>query len=313
MKKTFRILALALCLVLCLSLSLAACKKDDDKGFKLNKASDTVDVGGQVLLSAMNAPGAIVWVSDNESVATVAQISPVLDTSARVTGVSVGTATITAFSGDETATCTVTVTAVETISITQNGSAVSGSTITLAQQGNTVQLAATSSKGHSIAWESSDPLTATVSSSGLVTAVAKGGTATITAKCADADNNAGAIKTSVTIKVGDGVSTSYEIQHDDKPLDPAKKGLWTQWSEFNNVTTATYEDGVITIEFENNGSRWVNVQLRYLPTEADNIAMGTIYKVSFDANLTFPEGFEAASGTVTVNGNKITLSEGSGK
>ena len=312
MKKTKRILSIVLCVVLsfCLTLSLVACKKDDNS-FKLNKTAETVDVGSQVLLSALNAPGAIVWVSDNESVATGAQISSKIDSSAKVVGVSVGTATITAYSGDEEASCTVTVTAAETITITQNGTAVSG-TINLTNQNDEVQLGATSSKGHNVAWESSNPLIASVSSTGLVKAIAKGGTATITAKCSDSDNNTGAIKTSVTVKVGDGVSTSYEIPHDDNPVDASKVGKWTQWSEFNNVTNATYEDGTITIEFENNGSRWVNIQLRYLPTEADHIAMGKVYEVAFDATLTFPEGFERANGKVTVNNNVITLNAGSG-
>ena len=313
MKKTkFRMLAILLCVVLslCLTMSLVACDKDNGKGFKLDKNAETVDVGGQILLSAVNAPGAIVWSSDNEAVATVAQISSKIDTSAKVVGMSVGTAIITATSGDETATCTVTVTAPETISITRNGSAVSG--VIEAKQNDTVQLVATSSKHHDIAWESSDPLIASVSSTGLVTAVAKGGTATITAKCAGSDNNTGSIKASVTVRVGSGISTSYEIQHDETPVSPEKVGKWTQWSEFTNVTNATYEDGVVTIEFQNNGFRWVNVQLRYLPTPEDNIEMGSVYAVSFDADLSFPVGFEKPEGNVTVNGNKITLKAGTG-
>lgn len=313
MKKIrFGVLKVLLCVVLtlCMALPLVACKKADKKVFAINKTTGTVDVGATLLLSVTDAPGAVVWASDNEAVATVAQLSSKVDTSARVTGVSAGSATITAYSGDDTVTCTVTVTAAETITITKNGSP-APATIELSGSGDSVQLAATSSRDHAIVWESSDELIATVSSTGLVTAVAKGGTATITAKCSGTDNSGNA-KASVTVKVGNGISTSYEILHDDKPVDPAKQGLWTQWSEFGNVKEATYDDGVILIRFEDNGARWVNVQLRYLPTEADNLKMGQLYKLTFDADLSFPEGFEAASGTVTVNNNKLTLNAGSG-
>lgn len=305
---------LCVLLSLCLVLPFAACEEKTDgpsgEELKMSAPTGTVDVGARLLLSVTGASGPVSWESDDESVATVNPLSSKIDTSARVTGVKVGTAVIIATSGDSSVTCIVTVADAETISITKDGSP-APTNIKLDGQNDTVQLSATSSKGHNIAWESSDPLLATVSTTGLVTAVAKGGTVTVTAKCAESDNT-GSAKASVIVTIGSGIATSYDIPFAADPTTDPGPGMWSQWSEFQNVTSATYDDGVVSISFSNNGARWVNTQLRYLPTESEGLVPGNLYEVTFDATLSFPDGFEAAGGRVTVNGTTVYLSEGTG-
>lgn len=79
--------------------------EDEPVSITLNKSTDTVAAGSTTTLIATVTPnGAIVtWESSDTSVATVSD--------GTVTGVSAGTATITATNGTASATCTVTVTA----------------------------------------------------------------------------------------------------------------------------------------------------------------------------------------------------------
>ena len=73
------------------------------ESIELSNTSLFLIAGETYTLTATNATNKIVtWTSDNENVATV-------DVNGKVTAVSVGTATITAQAGNETATCTITV------------------------------------------------------------------------------------------------------------------------------------------------------------------------------------------------------------
>jgi uncharacterized protein YjdB len=112
----------------------------------------------------------LTWTSSNTGVATVDPATGL------ITGVSVGTATITATNGTLSASCVVTVTqSVNSVSISQ-------STLTLninaAQQLTAEVSPAGANQG--VNWSSSNESVATVSSAGVVTAL-KVGTATITA------------------------------------------------------------------------------------------------------------------------------------
>jgi len=114
------------------------------------------------------------WSSSNTGVAIVNQ-------SGTVSGVSVGTAVVTAASEGQTATLNVTVTAATVASVTLSASSVALSvgesqaiTATPRDAGNNPLT------GRTVTWSSSNAGIATVSSSGLVTGVAVG-TATITA------------------------------------------------------------------------------------------------------------------------------------
>lgn len=301
-----RTVVLAL-LALCMVFALTACRTDDNGSLKITAQIKTVDVGKSITIFVSGNGGeAVSWSSSNDAVATVESL---VASAARVNGVSVGTATITATAGGNTATVQIAVTAPEVITITNNGAAVTAP-IQLSKNG-TVQLAATSTKGHDINWLSGSELIATVSESGLVTAVASSGTATITAECGGSDNGNKAIKAEVTITIGSGVNSSYEIKKKESDNDIAA-GKWIQWSEFGNVNEATYNDGVVTIDFSNDYGRWVNVQLTYYPTSEENIVQGKLYKLEFDLDLEFHDGFEKAGGKVTVNNNVVDLTAGKG-
>jgi len=116
----------------------------------------------------------VTWATSNSSVATVSS-------SGLVTGVTQGSATITATSEGKNATAAIAVTIAPVASVT-----VTPATATLAV-GQTVQLAATPKDsagtaltGRTVTWTSGNPSVATVNSNGLVTGAAAG-SATITA------------------------------------------------------------------------------------------------------------------------------------
>lgn len=114
---------------------------------------------------------AISWSSSDTNVATVSE-------DGLVTGVSVGTATITASCGGISATCEVTVTEVVAESIILNEEEIS------LIENESFQLTATivpeNTTDQTVLWSSSDNKVATVSEDGLVTGISAG-TATITA------------------------------------------------------------------------------------------------------------------------------------
>jgi uncharacterized protein YjdB len=142
----------------------------------------TVYLGASVQLAASlkDANGSplsgrtVVWTTSNGTVASV-------DSTGLVTGIAVGTATITATSEGQTGTATLTVSIVPVASVVVAPSAAN------ILVGGTVQLTATARDstgavlaGRAITWSSSNQSVATASSNGLATGVAAG-TATITA------------------------------------------------------------------------------------------------------------------------------------
>ena len=144
--------------------------------------SASVPVGGAVQLSASvrDASGAelqgrlVGWTSSDETIAVVSS-------EGRVSGIKIGTATITASSEGKSGTATVTVTAaaVASVNVTPPTASITvGQTTTLTAQpldanGNALT-------GRAVAWASSNAGVATVSDAGVVTGVAPGD-ATITA------------------------------------------------------------------------------------------------------------------------------------
>ncbi len=96
-------------------LALPACGGGGDGGgtsptLTINIESSSLEIGGNVQLSARNATGTVVWTSSNTSVATVVSTG-------FVTAVGPGSATITAASGSQSASSTVTVLAPPSISL----------------------------------------------------------------------------------------------------------------------------------------------------------------------------------------------------
>ncbi|MFL5606534.1 MAG: beta strand repeat-containing protein, partial [Gemmatimonadaceae bacterium] len=150
-------------------------------------AATVTDANGTVLTGRL-----VTWSSSNPSVATVNATTGV------VTGVSVGSATITATSEGKTGTAAVTVTAVPVASVTVNP------TTENLFVGQTAVLSATvkDANGAVVAvqptWTSSNPLVAAVSSTGLLTAVAPG-SATITASAGGKSGAASVVVTLVPV------------------------------------------------------------------------------------------------------------------
>ena len=149
-------------------------------GVSLSKTSVTVREAESTTITATVTPSdatnkVVSWSSSNDSVATVS--------GGKITGVSTGTATITAktYNG-KSATCTVTVQTNPDI-VKPSGITVSPTSLTITA-GETGDLTATvlpsNATNKTVTWTSSDTSVATVNSSGVVTAVAQG-TATITA------------------------------------------------------------------------------------------------------------------------------------
>ena len=148
----------------------------------LNKSATSIYVGGTETLTATITPSSdvinntLIWSSSNTSVATV-------DQNGLVTAKKLGTATITAEATDGygvNASCDVTVTGVESISLNKNDATM--------YIGDSETLIATILPSdvinNTLTWSSSKTSVATVNQSGLVTAKARG-TATITAAATD--------------------------------------------------------------------------------------------------------------------------------
>jgi trimeric autotransporter adhesin len=156
----------------------------------------SVPVGGSVQLSASvrDASGGelqgrlVGWTSSDESVAVVSS-------SGRVSGIKIGTATITASSEGKSGTATVTVTAapVASVNVTPPTASVTvGQSTTLTAQ--TLDANGNALTGRTVAWTSSNTGIATVSEAGVVTGVAPG-SATITAT---SENKSGTATVTVT-------------------------------------------------------------------------------------------------------------------
>ena len=141
----------------------------------LDNTSLSIKVGDTQQITATVQPDdatdkSVTWTSSDASVATV-------DNNGTVTGVSVGTATITAQAGDYTATCTVTVNKIEVTSIT-----LSETKVDLKVGGSTTITATVSPDNatyKTVTWSSSDSSIASVDN-GTITAL-KIGSTTITA------------------------------------------------------------------------------------------------------------------------------------
>ena len=152
------------------------------EGISLNRTSAALVEGETLTLVATVTPDnatdkTVTWSSSNTAVATV-------DAAGKVTAVAVGTANITALTGDKTATCEVTVEkkviAVEGISLNRTSAAlVEGESLTLV-----ATVTPEDATDKTVTWSSSNAAVAAVDATGKVTAVAAG-KATITAKAGD--------------------------------------------------------------------------------------------------------------------------------
>jgi len=129
----------------------------------------SITVGGTATLTAVTDPagGTVTWTCDKTAIATIKDKT--------VTGVSAGTATLTAACGSSTKTLALTVTS------DKGAVTLSPTKLTLlVGKNSTLTAAVTDMSDKTVTWASSDSSVATVSSAGKVSAV-KAGTATITA------------------------------------------------------------------------------------------------------------------------------------
>ena len=213
----------------------------------LDKSTLEIIVGSNGELKATVSPDnatdkSVTWTSSDSKVATV-------DANGNVTAVSVGTATITAKSGEVTATCEVKVLPIAVSSVTLDKSTLE---IIVGSNG---QLKATVSPDNatdkSVTWTSSNSKVATVDANGNVTAVSVGNT-TITVTCGDKTASCKVTvlpipvssitlnKTSITIQLG----YAEELIATVSPNNAANKEV-TWSSSDNNVVVIGRGDGKV--------------------------------------------------------------------
>lgn len=197
-------------------------------GVTLNKNNTTIYTGRTETLTATIQPAdatnkAVTWTSDNTGVATV--------NNGVVTGVSVGSATITAKTADGGFTATCTVTVEEAPIVHPTGVSISKTSINL-QVGGSETLTATvtpaDANNKNVTWSTSDATVAAVDKNGKVTGI-KAGNATITATTEDGNKTA---TCSVTVTAGPpvpstGLTTHYPEVYEAKDLAGGYNGKLT--------------------------------------------------------------------------------------
>ena len=198
----------------------------------LNKTSTSLYVGNSETLTVTYTPSdantgkGITWSSDKESVATV-------DQNGKVTGVTAGTAVITATSEKgKTATCTVTVQAIAVTGVTLNKNSLTlktGSSETL-----TATVLPSDAANKNVTWSSSDNTVATVEN-GKVTAVAEGG-ATITVTTEDGNKTA---TCNVIVQASSPLPDVGLVAHAPEKYEEPK-GYNTPLSQFNGRDYEVY-------------------------------------------------------------------------
>ncbi len=197
-------------------------------GVTLNKNNTTIYTGRTETLTATIQPAdatnkAVTWTSDNTGVATV--------NNGVVTGVSVGTATITVKTTDGGFTATCIVTVEEAPIVHPTGVSISKTSINL-QIGGSETLTATvtpaDANNKNVTWSTSDATVAAVDKNGKVTGI-KAGNATITATTEDGNKTA---TCSVTVTAGPpvpstGLTTHYPEVYEAKDLAGGYNGKLT--------------------------------------------------------------------------------------
>ena len=167
------IVLIIISLVMILGFATLANAADDE--FKISNDKEDVVLNGTCSLYCENKPvgETVTWSSSNESIASV-------DSTGKVTGKKIGTATITATVGEKNATCT--------INVVYNSSAIpSNYNVYLAigeKDSETISITAKDYKSNEITnpevqWKSNDESIAKVDSNGKITAVKEGTTKVI--------------------------------------------------------------------------------------------------------------------------------------
>jgi uncharacterized protein YjdB len=225
----------------------------------------TISVKKTVQLKATitpsNASQEVTWSSSKPAVATV-------NANGLVTGVTAGTAEITATSKDDPSfkdVCTVTVNNIPVSSVELDKTTLS------LTEGETYTLKATvkpdDAADKTPTWTSSNTAVATVSSEGVVTAV-KAGTATITAKCGEKTatctvtvqakfvNVTGVTLDKETMSLG--VGSSAQLTATVLPANANNKAL--KWSVSSSAVSVTSQGNVATVTARSAGEATVTVE-----------------------------------------------------
>lgn len=176
MNKTIKRLILTLVIFVLMLIGMSTIIKAEDTSFSLDKTTLSVALNANGYLYYNNKPSGetVIWTSSNPSVATV--------DNGTVKGVSIGTATITATVGGQTATCEVSVVYYDLIIKGNDGFSSTSINLVLGEhQSENLKATVKDGKGENvnnatITWTSSNPSVATVDNTGKVTAVSTGKT-----------------------------------------------------------------------------------------------------------------------------------------
>src|SRR6059036_3980081 len=190
----------------------------------------------------------VTWSSSNTTVATVSS-------SGLVSGVTPGSATITAASEGKSGTSTITVTPVPVASVEVTPATAS------VQAGQTVQLTATPRdaggtplSGRTVTWSSSNTAVATVSNSGLVSGVTPG-SATITATSEGKSGTSSISVTNVPVATVEvtppsaSVQAGQTVQLTGTPRDAGGNplsGRTVTWSSSNTAVATVSNSGLVS-------------------------------------------------------------------
>jgi uncharacterized protein YjdB len=217
-------------------------------GVGLNKSAATLVLGNQEQLTATVQPSnatnkTVIWTSSDNAVATVSR--------GMVTGVGVGTASITATTkdGGKTAACAVSVVPIPVAGVSLNKAATSLMMGTQEQLTATVQ--PSNAANQAVTWQSSNGAVASVSAAGLVSGVAVG-TAEITVTTQDGNKTAKCAVTVTPIAVtGVGLKSatamniggSEQLAAIIQPSDAANQAV--AWQSSNGAVASVSATGLV--------------------------------------------------------------------
>ena len=295
MKKIKLLSLLAVLVMICVvaTCALVACEGKVTAEIKLSQTELKLVEGGVMQLTATvtGTDEETVWTVDKDDVVSLTKATR--DNLYTVKALKAGTATITVKAGDATATCLVTVSEKEVVTIANGSEDVTGKSLSI-DMGTSITLVAKASQNSPITWSSSDDNIATVN--GGVVKGEKPGVVTITAKVSDS------VKAEVQVTVNSvGGYEYYKITlkngASDAAANPGKWAYWTEWAQF---TTLEYDNGTVNVDFIENGGNWYNLQLFYVNTSIDP---GKYYKMTIDID-------SSVAGHVTINGFVVELQTG---
>lgn len=215
---------------LCAVLLMTACEMVPSVSFSLNPNSLQMKVGDIANIDVVGSATNIEWTSSNESVATVFH--------GVITANAIGSATITAKSGNTTAQAQVFVTGTDGATLRITPALIS------LKKGETHQFQYGNAYGLPLTWTSSDESIASVTADGLVTAL-KPGNATIT------------LSTNL-----ESVTALVAVAH--------------QWGEYSLVWSDEFNASKLdesVWNYNTGGNGWGNNELQYYTTRPENIRL----------------------------------------